>query len=77
MSSLVGHCVVVKTKWGQQYVGDLDSTDSFMNLLLSNCTLFSPGQMDEPATMGDVLIRCNIVLYVREIPHGAEPTVAP
>jgi small nuclear ribonucleoprotein F len=79
MQSLIGKRVVVKSKWGTQYFAKLVSTDSFMNLLLADCVEHTRGDAaDEEATvMAEVLLRCNNVLYVREIAPGSEVTYSP
>jgi small nuclear ribonucleoprotein F len=80
MQSLVGKRVVVKSKWGTQYVATLVATDAFMNLLLSNCAEHAHGDAadnDQATVMPEVLLRCNNVLYIREVPEGAEATIAP
>ena len=79
MQSLIGKRIVVKSKWGTQYVARLVSTDSFMNLLLSDCAEHSKGEKadEDPTVMPEVLLRCNNVLYIREVPEGAAPTLAP
>lgn len=69
MQSLIGKRVEVKSKWGTHYTAHLVSTDSFMNLLLRDCTERTATEDPdaEPSVMSDVLIRCNNVLYVREL----------
>ncbi|KAF9079397.1 hypothetical protein BGX27_006481, partial [Mortierella sp. AM989] len=57
--------VMVKLKWGQEYKGFLVSVDSYMNLQLANTEEFVDGT--SAGTLGEVLIRCNNVLYVRGI----------
>lgn len=78
MQQLVGKRVIVKLKWGPQHIATLVSTDSFMNLLLRDCEEHCPGEdADEaPVVMEEVLLRCNNVLYIREVPDGAEPVLA-
>ncbi|KAF1984770.1 LSM domain-containing protein [Aulographum hederae CBS 113979] len=63
LMGLVNNDVIVRLKWGtQEYRGRLVSTDSYMNLQLSGAEEYSEG---EPAgTLGDVLIRCNNVLWI-------------
>ena len=79
MQSLVGKHVVVKSKWGTQYSAKLLSTDSFMNLLLADCVEHTRGDDgdDDATVMSEVLLRCNNVLYIREIPTGANVTYSP
>ena len=59
---LQGEAVKVKLKWGMEYQGKLESTDAYMNLLLKECEEYVDGQF--AGFLGDVLIRCNNVLYV-------------
>lgn len=60
---LTGKRVIVKLKWGQEYRGVLMSFDSYMNLQLGNTEEFEGGEFT--GELGEVLIRCNNVLYVR------------
>lgn len=63
---LTGQSVKVKLKWGMEYQGKLESTDAYMNLQLTECEEFVDGQF--AGFLGEVLIRCNNVLYVRAMP---------
>jgi small nuclear ribonucleoprotein F len=67
LTSLVGKPVVVKLKWGQEYQGHLVSTDSYMNLQLQNAVELSlnADSKDEPIPLGEILIRCNNIQYIR------------
>ena len=60
---LTGRPVVVRLKWNSEYRGTLASVDSYMNIQLSGCEEFSAGE--SCGLLGDVLIRCNNVLFVR------------
>jgi small nuclear ribonucleoprotein F len=64
---LTGKKVIIKLKWGQEYRGFLMSFDSYMNLQLGNTEEFENGEMT--GELGEVLIRCNNVLYVRGSPE--------
>ncbi|KAJ2002742.1 Manganese transporter smf1 [Coemansia thaxteri] len=65
LQSLTGKPVIARLKWGQEYKGLLVSTDSYMNLQLVNAEEFQDGNsMGE--LPGELLIRCNNILYVRE-----------
>lgn len=64
LNSLVGRCVLVKLKWGMEYKGFLVSVDSYMNLQLVKTEEFIDDQFT--GNLGEVLIRCNNVLYIRE-----------
>jgi small nuclear ribonucleoprotein F len=65
LMSLAGEPVVVKLKWGMEYKGTLVSVDKYMNVQLANTEEIIDG--DSAGNLGDVLIRCNNVLYIREI----------
>ncbi|KAG0323161.1 hypothetical protein BGZ97_012879 [Linnemannia gamsii] len=62
LNDLTGKAVLVKLKWGQEYKGFLVSVDSYMNLQLANTEEFVDGV--SAGTLGEVLIRCNNVLYL-------------
>lgn len=64
LTALTGTSVIVKLKWGMEYKGLLMSIDSYMNLQLGNTEEFIEGEFT--GNLGEVLIRCNNVLYVRE-----------
>ncbi|KAJ3633121.1 hypothetical protein MTP99_010089 [Tenebrio molitor] len=66
LNSLTGKAVMVKLKWGHEYKGYLVSVDGYMNLQLANTEEFIDGNMT--GNLGEVLIRCNNVLFIR----GAE-----
>ncbi|EQC32181.1 small nuclear ribonucleoprotein F [Saprolegnia diclina VS20] len=70
LAGLTGKAVVVKLKWGMEYQGDLVSVDSYMNLQLANTDEFVGGA--KTGHLGEVLIRCNNVLYVRGAPEDAK-----
>ncbi|EAS34902.3 small nuclear ribonucleoprotein SmF [Coccidioides immitis RS] len=63
LQSLVNEDVIVRLKWGQtEYKGQLVSVDSYMNIQLSNTEEFIDGK--NTGTLGQVLIRCNNVLWI-------------
>ncbi|CAG7817418.1 unnamed protein product [Allacma fusca] len=53
----------VKLKWGQVYKGYLVSVDGYMNLQLAEVEEYVNGNCT--GNLGEVLIRCNNVLYVK------------
>jgi len=63
LNSMTGKAVIVKLKWGPEYKGYLVSVDGYMNLQLAQTEEI----VDEIVTgkLGEVLIRCNNVLYIR------------
>lgn len=58
--------MLVKLKWGMEYQGTLMAIDSYMNLQLANAEEFVDGE--SAGSLGEVLIRCNNVMYLREAP---------
>jgi len=62
---LTGQPVVVRLKWGNamEYKGFLVSVDSYMNLQLAATEEWIGGRC--AGNLGEVLIRCNNVLYIR------------
>uniref|UniRef100_A0A1L8DGV7 Sm protein F n=1 Tax=Nyssomyia neivai TaxID=330878 RepID=A0A1L8DGV7_9DIPT len=70
LNSLTGKAVMVKLKWGHEYKGYLVSVDSYMNLQLANTEEHIDGQ--NTGNLGEVLIRCNNVLYIRGIEDDDE-----
>jgi small nuclear ribonucleoprotein F len=63
LADLTGKNVRVRLKWGQEYQGRLASSDAYMNLQLENTEEFIDGQF--AGALGEVLIRCNNVLYIK------------
>ncbi|KAH6847971.1 hypothetical protein B0I37DRAFT_310087 [Chaetomium sp. MPI-CAGE-AT-0009] len=64
LQDLVNKDVVVRLKWGEtEYKGRLVSIDSYMNIQLSNTEEFIDRKFT--GALGQVLIRCNNVLYVK------------
>eukprot|EP00887_Chlorella_sp_A99_P008020 scaffold12.g8020.t1 len=68
LNDLTGKQVIVKLKWGMEYKGYLVSVDSYMNLQLASTEEFIDGQFT--GNLGEVLIRCNNVLYMRGAEEG-------
>ncbi|KAH8198670.1 hypothetical protein TruAng_007168 [Truncatella angustata] len=61
--------IVVRLKWGEtEYKGRLVSTDSYMNIQLTNAQEF----IDQKFTsdLGQILIRCNNVLWIKAADAG-------
>lgn len=63
LNTLIGKFVIVKLKWGQEYRGDLVSTDEYLNVQLVNCKEFIRGKFVD--ALGEVMIRNNNILYIR------------
>ena len=72
LASLVGHRVEVKLKWGQEYRGNLVSTDSYINVQLEGAEGMKGGV--SAGLLGEVLIRCNNILYIRAAPTDGNET---
>ncbi|VVA24395.1 PREDICTED: small nuclear, partial [Prunus dulcis] len=70
LNNLTGKTVIVKLKWGMEYKGFLVSVDSYMNLQLANTEEYIDGQFT--GNLGEILIRCNNVLYLRGVPEDEE-----
>jgi len=70
LNSLTGKPVLVKLKWGMEYKGYLVSVDGYMNLQLANTEEFVEGNCT--GNLGEVLIRCNNVLYIRGVEDEEE-----
>ncbi|TPX59370.1 hypothetical protein PhCBS80983_g02550 [Powellomyces hirtus] len=56
---------MVRLKWGQEYKGFLVSVDSYMNIQLANTEEYIDGV--STGALGEVLVRCNNILYVRRL----------
>jgi small nuclear ribonucleoprotein F len=69
LADLVGKNIRVKLKWGQEYQGELASSDAYMNLQLLRTEEYIDGQF--AGVLGEVLVRCNNVLYIRAAPSDA------
>jgi small nuclear ribonucleoprotein F len=63
LQSLVESDVRIRLKWGQtEYTGRLVSVDSYMNVQLAGAVEWIDGK--NQGVLGQVLIRCNNVLWV-------------
>jgi small nuclear ribonucleoprotein F len=74
LNNLTGKPVLVKLKWGMEYKGYLVSVDSYMNLQLANTEEYIDGALT--GNLGEALIRCNNVLYIRGIEEDDEMETA-
>ncbi|KAK1017153.1 hypothetical protein LTR54_002529 [Friedmanniomyces endolithicus] len=69
LQSLVNEEVLIRLKWGQtEYTGRLVSVDSYMNVQLSGAEEWVGGK--NAGTLGQVLIRCNNVLWISARKQG-------
>jgi|Transcript_24261 small nuclear ribonucleoprotein F len=66
LADLTGKTIRVKLKWGMEYQGVLSSSDAYMNLQLEKTEEFVDGKF--AGFLGEVLIRCNNVLYIKAAP---------
>ncbi|CEI65177.1 hypothetical protein FVEN_g12315 [Fusarium venenatum] len=75
LEELVSKQVLVRLKWGEtEYKGTLVSIDSYMNIQLSGTEEYID---DKPTgSLGQVLIRCNNVLWVRAADAGSDADAA-
>jgi len=63
LQSLINEDVIIRLKWGQtEYKGRLISVDSYMNIQLSGTEEYI--NRKHTGTLGQVLIRCNNVLWI-------------
>ena len=68
VNSLLGNEIICRTKWGQkEYRGYLVSVDGDWNLRLANTTESIDGDYNTSLDMGDVFIRANSILYIKEV----------
>lgn len=70
LNALTGKSVIAKLKWGMEYRGFLVSVDGYMNLQLANTEEYIDGNLT--GNLGEVLIRCNNVLYIRGVDEEEE-----
>ncbi|GCA62537.1 hypothetical protein KIPB_004160 [Kipferlia bialata] len=59
-----GQMVLVKLKWGSSYKGTFVSADRYFNFRLKDASEVIKG---EERPVGEILIRCNNVLYFRTL----------
>lgn len=70
LNGLIGKLVMVKLKWGHEYKGYLVSIDGYMNLQLASTEELVEGNCT--GNLGEVLIRCNNVMYIRGVEEEDE-----
>ena len=70
LNGLTGKPVMVKLKWGHEYKGYLVSVDGYMNIQLANAEEHIEGHCT--GSLGEVLIRCNNVMYIRGVDEEDE-----
>lgn len=65
LKKMIGKPILVKLKWGIEYRGELVAFDKYMNLQLKRTVEIS--QNKKIGSLGEILIRCNNVLFVKEV----------
>ncbi|CAG9936822.1 unnamed protein product [Clonostachys rosea f. rosea IK726] len=71
LQELVNKTILVRLKWGEtEYKGTLVAVDSYMNLQLSGTEEYVSSKLT--GSLGQVLIRCNNVLWVRGAGEGEQ-----
>ncbi|XP_014210761.1 small nuclear ribonucleoprotein F [Copidosoma floridanum] len=70
LNGLTGKPVMIKLKWGHEYKGYLVSVDGYMNIQLANAEEHIDGNFT--GSLGEVLIRCNNVMYLRGVDEEDE-----
>ena len=70
INELVGKKILVRLKWGMSYTGYLVSVDQYMNVQLDKAVEFIDEQNKGP--LGEILIRCNNILYISGIEEAGE-----
>ncbi|CAK3872644.1 small nuclear ribonucleo F [Lecanosticta acicola] len=70
LQNLINEDVRIKIKWGQEYTGRLVSVDSYMNVQLANTLEWSGSGKEKSDSLGQVLIRCNNVLWISKAEEG-------
>lgn len=73
LSDLTGKSIMVKLKWGQSYKGILTSVDSYMNMQLEDTEEYVDGNLE--GKMGEVLVRCNNILYVQSLESNEDDSM--
>merc|ERR1712142_458998 len=74
LNGLTGKTVMVKLKWGMEYKGYLVAVDGYMNMQLDKSEEYIDGTFT--GNLGEILIRCNNVLYVRGVEEEEEEAPA-
>eukprot|EP00914_Ancora_sagittata_P003026 GHVO01006290.1.p1 GENE.GHVO01006290.1~~GHVO01006290.1.p1 ORF type:complete len:107 (+),score=24.53 GHVO01006290.1:46-321(+) len=64
LTKLCGEKVSIKLKWNFEYKGELKAFDNYMNVTLVNAEEWVKDVFR--GNLGEVLIRCNNILYIRK-----------
>lgn len=71
MKTLLNKHVVVRLKWNKiEYRGKLVAFDSYMNFQLDDAV--EVAEKSDPEEIGELFIRCNNVLFIRENNEASE-----
>ena len=68
LNGLTREPVTQKRKWGMEYGGSLVSVNGYMNMQFANTGKYKDGALS--GYLGEALIRCNKVLYIRGAEEG-------
>ncbi|KAG2734680.1 hypothetical protein G9P44_002686 [Scheffersomyces stipitis] len=76
LKTLINKQVIVRLKWNKtEYKGTLISIDNYMNFQLDNTyEVIYDGESKKQELIGEIFIRCNNVLFIREDKSGPEDT---
>ncbi|EMG46495.1 SMX3 Small nuclear ribonucleoprotein F [Candida maltosa Xu316] len=80
LKSLVNKTIIVRLKWNKmEYKGRLVSIDNYMNLQLDQTYEITKESEDgsddkKEELIGEIFIRCNNVLFIREVVDGETTT---
>lgn len=68
MKTLLNKKVIVRLKWNKmEYKGTLLAIDNYMNLQLDDTyEIVKEGTLSKEEKIGEIFIRCNNVLFIRE-----------
>jgi small nuclear ribonucleoprotein F len=64
LKTLEGRRVLIKLKWGMEYRGNVVSSDSYLNIRLTDTEEWVKNE--KIGFLGDVLIRCNNIKYISD-----------
>lgn len=70
LTNLMETKVIVRLKWGLEYIGTLVSFDNRMNIHLRDADEYTTIGSKSDGHVGDVLIRCNNILHIRPKPEN-------
>lgn len=61
--------IIIRLKWGMEYVGTLVSYDGRMNVHLKDADEVIGGKIQE-GHLNNVIIRCNNIMHIRQMPEN-------